>query len=360
MPSVCLVNSLDTSIESRPVPEHLKISAPSRLHFGLFSVGDLVEHKFGGAGLMIAQPRTVLSVAKSNQFQIEGPGHDACQQTIQHWFSQLPLSLRESLGANQFSDLGIRLVIEHVPQRHCGFGSGTQLAMATVSAISRLLDLPTFRPEEMAKLAGRGKRSAIGSHGFFRGGFLVDRGIGKTDSLAALDFHTEFPEHWPVVTVILKEDAGLSGQLERRAFGQLRATQPKEKEIVVEVARRLIIPGILKKDYDLFAEGVYDLGQKSGMMFSEIQNGIYNGPEIAALVSQIRELGIPAVGQSSWGPCVFAITRNDKEAKWMTDSLGSVYGDRAIIQITKADNRGAFANPVPSFAGETLPTNPNR
>jgi predicted sugar kinase len=77
------------------------------------------------------------------------------------------------------------------------------------------------------------------------------------------------------------------------------------------------------------------------MMFAGIQNGPYNGPHIEALIRQIRDFGVKAVGQSSWGPCVFAITRNDEDAQRLVGHLQSEYGDRCTIQTAKADNEGA-------------------
>ena len=76
-------------------------------------------------------------------------------------------------------------------------------------------------------------------------------------------------------------------------------------------------------------------------MYAAIQGGPYNGPEIQMLVNQIRNLGIQAVGQSSWGPCVFAIVGNHKEARELKNELLRHYKDKSTITITRANNRGA-------------------
>jgi predicted sugar kinase len=47
------------------------------------------------------------------------------------------------------------------------------------------------------------------------------------------------------------------------------------------------------------------------------------------------------VGQSSWGPCVFAIARNDETAQQLVTFLQSEYGDRCEVGVTQADNQGA-------------------
>jgi len=260
---------------------------------------------------------------------------------MQSWFNKLQNPLKQSLSVNQLSELGVKLRIESVPPRHCGFGSGTQLTLSAVMAVMHLFELPTPSPSEMAASVGRGKRSAIGSHGFFRGGFLVDRGRTSLDPLAPLDFQTEFPEVWSIVTVVLKDVCGLSGGMERSAFKALPPTSAAQRNELIEIVRSKIIPGILQHEYDPFAEGVFELGRRSGMMFSDIQNGAYNGPQVELLVTQIRDFGVPAVGQSSWGPCVFAIARNDKTAEQLATFLQTEYGNRCDVGITKADNLGA-------------------
>lgn len=317
------------------------ISAPSRLHFGLFSVGGAGALQFGGSGLMIKSPQTVITATQATAFAASGPGHQACHRAIENWFKTMRISLAQTLGIEQLADLPVKLQIESLPPRHSGFGSGTQLALSSVVSVIRLLELPLPSPVELVTAVGRGKRSGIGSHGFFQGGFLIDRGKLPEDPLAPLDFHTDFPEPWSIVTVIHRAAVGLSGDLETNAFADLAKTTQSQRDEMLEIVRSKIMPGVVLSDYDTFADGVYEFGLRSGMMFAGIQNGAYNGPQIESLVNQIRNFGVNAVGQSSWGPCVFAITRDDSDARQLADFLQSEHGDECEIEITKADNQGA-------------------
>lgn len=324
------------------MPDQVTISAPSRLHFGLFSVGSTGEQQdFGGAGLMIKSPVTRVTATKSVQFEIEGLGGEAAGQALRAWFDRLPRSQTAALNAGSLKELGVKLSIESIPPRHSGFGSGTQLALSAATAVTQLFALPTLSPEELVASVGRGKRSAIGSHGFFRGGFLVDRGKSPGSSLAPLDFQCEFPDSWPIVTVILNDVAGLFGTQEIHAFRELAPTPDTRRNQLIEIVRNQIIPGIFQQNYSPFADGIFELGRLSGLMFSDIQEGAYNGPEVEKLVNQIRNFGIGAVGQSSWGPCVFAIARNDKQARELVTFLQSTYGRRCDVERTQADNQGA-------------------
>ncbi len=328
--------------ESLRVRDQISISAPSRLHFGLFSIGDMVARKFGGIGLMIDAPRTMVTASRAESFRIaDRPGSDACRAAIESWFAWMEVSLRSAGAIDRLEALPVHVEIDAVPPRHSGFGSGTQLALSSVMAITRLLELPVPGSLDVAAAIGRGKRSGIGTHGFFHGGFLVDRGKLGEEQLAPLDFRTDFPDAWTIVTVIPPGTSGLSGEQEQDAFTRLPETSHVERDRMIEIVRDRIIPGVLQQDFELFSDGVYEFGRRSGMMFSEIQNGPYNGPKIEALIGQIREFGVNAVGQSSWGPCVFAITRNDESARQLVEFLTTVHGDRCTIRTAKADNAGA-------------------
>jgi len=327
------------------VLENVTVSAPSRLHFGLFSIGDTVSRKFGGVGLMIDSPRVVISAERADRFSVHSPTHPAASQAVEHaiqsWFNTFQISLRSELGASSFDELPARLVIEHLPPRHSGLGSGTQLALASAMALTKLFGKPTGNPEEMSIAVGRGKRSGIGSYGFFQGGLLVDRGKLPNESLAPLDFQTEFPDSWRIVTVIPDLPQGLSGEPELEAFRNLPDTTELEREGMVALVQEKIIPGVMQSTYELFAEGVFDFGKRSGMMFEQIQSGPYNGSTLETLIHMIRDFGVDATGQSSWGPCVFAITRNDKEANNLVEFLRTEGKINCQINIAKADNVGA-------------------
>ena len=322
----------------------VSLSAPSRLHFGLFSVGGLVEQKYGGIGLMIQSPRTTIEIHPASHLTITGPEPAACRLAIDSWFArfgQLIPACCDPRTPIKFADeLPIEIRLISRPNRHSGLGSGTQLALSTSAAVMQYFKLPIPSPEELSTAVGRGKRSAIGSYGFFRGGFLVDRGIGPDDTIAPLDFHTRFPVHWPVILFLQRDSAGLSGEFETYAFENLPDTTPQERKQMVDLVRDQIIPGVMTQNYDLFAQSLYEFGNRSGQFFQTVQGGPYNGPVVTNLITTIRELGTPAVGQTSWGPCVFAIARDDKQAQDLIQKIRSRYGDQFDVRLTQADNTG--------------------
>ena len=323
--------------------DQVTISTPARIHFGLFSVGEIVERKYGGIGLMIAKPRTVITASKSESLKITGLQTGACRGALSTWFNNLSIELKGELGIETFDAIPVNLEIKSCPPRHCGFGSGTQLALSSAAAVGKLLGLPTQSPEGFASTLNRGNRSAIGTHGFCRGGFLVDRGKLENEILAPLDFQSDFPEPWTIVVVQLQgpSSQGISGQQEKDAFKNLPPTSPHQREAMIQLVREQIIPGLVERDYNRFGESVYEFGRKSGMMFDSIQGGPYQSQSIADLVDECRNFGVKAVGQSSWGPCVVAIASSDEIAAQLAEHLNDRHGTGVAVEITKADNVGA-------------------
>ncbi len=322
----------------------ISLSAPSRLHFGLMSIGQQSEIEFGGIGMMIDSPRTVVTVCPANKFKIHGTNPDACRRAIENWFARWKFAIDSgglfSQPPNAVADLPLEIWIEARPPRHCGLGSGTQLAFCSIAAVHKFLNLPLPSAEELSAVADRGKRSAIGSHGFFCGGFLVDRGKSSEDAISPLDFRTDFPDQWPIVMVLQRDVAGLSGVDETQAFENLPGTDPTARTSMLDLVRDRIIPGILDRDYPKFGQAIYQYGRNSGLYFQQIQGGPYNGELVTDLVSSIRSFDVPAVGQTSWGPGVFAIAPDVRTANRLVEKLSTRYSNRFDIITARADNWG--------------------
>jgi predicted sugar kinase len=62
-------------------------------------------------------------------------------------------------------------------------------------------------------------------------------------------------------------------------------------------------------------------------------------------VESIRSYGVPGVGQSSWGPTVFAFVANDAGAhdlcKWLQDSLQL---PASAMTVARPNNTGAHVS----------------
>ena len=322
------------------MPEKHLCKSPARLHFGLLTVGNLLHYRYGGAGLMIDGPATIVEAEPWERLEVLGISREVALRTIEHWYSIYQPMLAADLGVSDIAALPLRIRVLETPPRHSGFGSGTQLALSVVVSAMRCLGLPDLSATELAVATGRGKRSAIGSHGFQRGGFLVDRGIGAGEHLAPLDLRIDFPDDWPIVTILPCNARGVSGADEKEAFKNLPPSTPQHRQQMVDLLKTSIVPAIVQQDYDAFAQSIFAYGNRSGQMFESIQGGAYNGQVIEDAVDLVREFGVAATGQSSWGPCVFAILSTSSQADELVDFLGQRLPAKTQIDTWFADNQG--------------------
>jgi beta-RFAP synthase len=319
-------------MSTHPSPT-IHVSAPSRLHFGLLrlpavSDGPRTRH-FGSVGLMIEQPGVHVSVEPALEWSAAGPLAERAlafaQQAVQ--------ALADGKPA-----FAIRVV--RAPQEHIGLGVGTQLGLAVSRAVSRALG-HDLRAVELAALAGRGERSGIGVHGFEHGGFLIDGGRKTRTGLAPLIARQAFPEDWRVLLVLPRRVQGVHGERERAAFATLarRIDPERATEKLSRLALLRILPALVEHDLPAFGEALYEFNRSAGEVFTPVQGGPYSSAEAAEIVKAIRALGVEGVGQSSWGPALFAVAEADA-AKEIKDRIESLGGDHDVI-ITPGANLGA-------------------
>jgi beta-ribofuranosylaminobenzene 5'-phosphate synthase len=277
-----------------------RVVAPSRLHFGLLSLpgnGSPIRH-FGGVGLMVDRPGLTVRVEGANDWFADGPLASRALEFARRFVKSLPTSERRPF----------RIVVEHAPAEHSGLGVGTQLALAVARAIAFECGHADWNAVEMAQRVGRGERSAIGIHGFERGGLIVEGGKTAGESIAPLVGRFAFPADWAIVLFAPPGRTVWHGGRERDAFAQLGPNLTQTNELCRIVLMGLL-PALASADLDAFGEAVYEFNVRSGDLFAPVQGGCFASPEVAACVARLRLEGVRGVGQSSWGPTVFAITR---------------------------------------------------
>jgi len=319
------------------------VETGSRLHFGLIhpAADDdawpdrhgrpaLPGRRFGGVGMMIEAPALRLRAEPAPAWSAEGR-----------------LAERALLFAWQFAAGDLpprRLVIESAPPEHAGLGSGTQLALATARALaaSWRLDFPL---DELARRVGRGQRSALGTHGFAAGGLLVEAGHRPGGGLSPLVARFDFPEEWHIVLVLPDAPAGLHGADERDAIGAL-GPLPEQRDALCRLVLLGILPALVERDLPAFGEALHDFNARAGEAFAGAQGGVYAGPVVAGWVAFLRARGVAGVGQSSWGPGVFAVVEDEDRARALAAAArGPGAPGPALVIVTRARNRGATLAP---------------
>ena len=339
----------------------VRVTAGSRLHFGLlrFDVGQALPAGdanaaacqagkpdllcYGGLGLMIAEPRTVLEIAFADCWSAEGDNSaralDAARRAVDAWSILQPAPC-------------FCLRVTQSPEPHCGFGSGTQLALAAAAGVRRLLGLEPGTAEQLAAVAQRGQRSAVGSHGFVHGGLIWESGRRGEERLGSLSERIPLNEAWRIVTAVPTSLRGLSGPRELDAFAALPPIPLRTTERLIELAERVALPAAQQGDCREFGRAVYEFGRISGECFSTIQGGAYASPELAQRVAELRHWGVAGVGQSSWGPAVFAIVENEEEARQVVSFMSARKSDSSWhIAVTRPLNTGAFMENVSAASG---------
>lgn len=307
-----------------------RVQTASRLHFGLINLTDAPEERrFGGVGLMVEPPGLAIRAEEAADWAAEGP------------LATRALSVMRRFAATlDAGDLPPRrLVIETAPPEHAGLGSGTQLALATAAVLAASWGR-AFAPEELAERTGRGQRSALGTHGFARGGFLVEAGKRPGQAVSPLVARADFPDDWRVLIVLPGDAVGLHGSAERAAFGTL-ATPPATRDALCRIALLGLLPALLDRDLGAFGEAVHDFNALAGEVFAPAQGGTWSSPQVADLIAFFRRSGVRGAGQSSWGPGVFAFLPDDESARHHAARAGALLAGNGRVVIARGRNRGA-------------------
>jgi beta-RFAP synthase len=311
----------------------IRVAAASRLHFGLLSLGGAGQRRFGGIGLMV-----------------QAPGVRVAVRPAAHWSSAGPLAERALAFGQRFAARAGRPIagayhiqVEQCGPEHAGLGTGTQLALAVGRALAAAAGWEVD-VVELGGLVDRGQRSALGIHGFAQGGLLVDGGKGAATAVAPLLARHPFPEDWRVVLVLPGWAQGLHGSAERQAFQQLleAGNGAATTDALCRLALLGMLPALLERDLAAFGEALYEFNARVGAAFAPAQGGVYAHPRLTELVAFIRSQGAHGVGQSSWGPAIFAVVAEDAAAD-LARRIGQRFALAAEeVLVTAACNRGAI------------------
>lgn len=325
--------------------EAVQVVSPSRLHFGLLSFGQPDGRQFGGVGAMIESPGVRIRLARDANFEVEGPCSGRVEQLACRWSQQ-----------RRDGELpACRIHVDELPSAHVGLGSGTQLALAVSRGLDELFALPPAEPAELASSVGRGLRSAVGTYGFAYGGLIAERGKLPGEPLAPLQQRIVIPASWRFVLVRHCQSAGLSGDAEKTAFQTMEPVPSVVTCQLEEELNQCLVPALESHDLPAFGESVYRYGKLAGSCFAQFQEGPFATRRIEQLVERVRSWGVNGVGQSSWGPTVFAVTADNDEAGQLCDQIRACYGSEIEdLRISAGNNTGARVDrvsAVPSVAG---------
>ncbi len=327
----------------------VRVSAPARLHLGFLDLAFDMGRRFGSLGLAIDWPVTVVEIAPAPRLIAKGPDAERARSTV--------ATLAEKLRL----DANVAVTVAQSIPAHSGFGSGTQLALATAAAFCTLHGLP-FDARAIAALLARGGRTSIGIEAFAQGGVLLDGGIGRAGGLAPLLARVPFPEEWRVLLVLDSSSAGLHGPAEGHAFREAAPFPPASADHLCRLALLKALPALSERDIDAFGGAVAAMQKVLGDHFAPMQGGgRFTSRKVEEALTILEAQGI-GIGQSSWGPTGFAFLPSEAEALRLRDALAMRFEDPDLaFVVCRARNSGARISCVTREQSEReLETCPSR
>jgi beta-RFAP synthase len=279
------------------------VEAPARLHFGMLDLTGTRGRRFGGVGAAVPEPSALISATPAASLVVEGvegartAARRAAECVIEHY------------GV----DAGARIHIHRALPAHHGLGSGTQLALAVGRAVAACYGLAPSATE-LTEVVGRGRRSAIGTHVFALGGCVLEGGRADGgDQPAPLLSRLPLPDEWRCIVAIPVSQAGVSGDAEAEAFATLPEPPERDAERVAHLVLMALWPALAEEDFATFGAALTELQRINGEWFAAAQGGPFAAGASAELIAALGSWGATGVGQSSWGPTVYALAQ-DPEA----------------------------------------------
>jgi beta-ribofuranosylaminobenzene 5'-phosphate synthase len=295
--------------------------------------------RFGGIGAGVFEPSLVIEVERATAVEAEGAEANRAAAFARRYL--------DSQGIRG----GARVVIRHAIPEHAGLGSGTQLALAVARAIAELYERPTGAGE-LASAVGRARRSAIGTWLFEGGGFIVEGGRRENaERIAPLLARLPIPDLWRCVVALPWTTEGVSGESELQAFRELPPPPLREVEHVAHLVLMSLLPALVDGDLKTFGETITTIQQINGSWFAPVQGGTFASEASTGLISKMRDWGAAGVGQSSWGPAVYAITEGDDCAAALASRAREVLDGNGMVYVNQFARTGArvtsFDHPMP-------------
>lgn len=309
----------------------VEVHAPSRLHFGMFSFAQPSVRQFGGVGAMVGQGTLRLRIEPAEHFLADGPLAERVRATAEHF-------------ARARGEVLLPACCVHVvaaPEAHVGLGVGTQLALSVTAGLNAFLGGDPLDADALAELSGRGARSAIGTYGFALGGLLVEQGKLADETLSPLECRVDLPAAWRFALIRPGSQRGLSGEDEQRAFRDLPPVPRETTERLWREVRAELLPAARAAEFERFGESLYRFGYLAGSCFAARQGGPFAGSRIETLVAAIRALGVSGVGQTSWGPTVFALLEDQEAAENFQARVATRLPAGQSLTIVAPNNQGA-------------------
>jgi beta-RFAP synthase len=308
----------------------VQVKTPARLHLGLIDMNGDLGRMFGGLGVGIDRPNFIVEAQNAGDFTVMGQETELAEILAKRFLTAYQVKPKVCIN-----------VIEAIPS-HIGLGSGTQFSLAIASVLARLFDVKASVPE-LAVAMGRARRTAVGTSIFESGGFVVDGGKNlKTTKCPPLIYHQPFPGEWRFVVAVPNLKEGLSNSEENHAFERLTKMSAEDAGQICRLIMLKILPALAEKDIESFGNALTKIQVITGNHFAQAQGGTYSSPAAAECIEFMKTAGTYGVGQSSWGPALYGVVKQDEAKQVLSKVKGFLrkgVGGQAFT--AKGNNKGA-------------------
>ncbi len=306
------------------------IKTPARLHLGLIEMNGDLGRMFGGLGVAIDHPNVVLEAQTAPTLKITGEKAELTKEIADRFYKKYKVPAKAHI---------------HVAEAiscHTGLGSGTQLAIAVAVALAKIGGVKASVPE-LAVAAGRARRTSVGTSIFQYGGFVVDGGKNmKTQACPPLIYRQPFPVEWRFIVAVPNQPKGLCNSEETKAFDKLNVMSPGDVGQMCRLTMYKLLPALAERDIEEFGDALTKIQVITGNHFAQAQGGTYASKACADCIEFLKQIGAHGVGQSSWGPALYAVVEKEQAKARLAKvkaHLSSGVGGEAFI--AKANNHGA-------------------
>jgi len=306
------------------------VKTPARLHLGLIDLNGNLGRIFGGLGVGINRPNVILEAQRSETLSVAGEKTEQVKTLAKRFLETYNVKANALINVKQT-----------IPE-HAGLGSGTQLALAVATALSKLFSVKAS-VQELAEAMGRGQRTSIGTTIYEQGGFVVDGGKSTSkNGFPATIFRQPFPHDWRFVVAVPNVNKGLAKSEETATFKSLSPMKAEDAGKVCRLIVMKLLPALVERDIKSFGEALTQIQIVVGDYFAKVQGGTYSSQTATEGIALLQSLGTYGVVQSSWGPAFYGVTRKEKAREiefkvkaFLKKSLGGQ------VFVAKANNRGA-------------------
>jgi beta-ribofuranosylaminobenzene 5'-phosphate synthase len=307
------------------------VKTPSRLHFGLIDLNGDLGRLFGGIGVGIDQPNVVLEAQPAEKLAVTGEKAELVKTLAKRFIETYDVKAGASINVKQT-----------IPE-HSGLGSGTQLALAVATALSKLFNVDAST-QVLASVMGRGHRTSVGTTIFEQGGFVVDGGkYTSQNSFPTTILRQPFPQSWVFVVAVPNVKKGLAKNEENAAFDALVPMTVEEAGTMCRLTMMKLLPSLVERDIKSFGEALTEIQTVIGDYFAKVQGGTYSSTAATEGIALLQKLCAYGTGQSPWGPAFYGLTLKE-QAKEIKSKV-QAYLRRSVggqVFVAKANNRGAY------------------